>query len=193
LNDTFIPPSEDILDNRQFFKAVLDPRRDILSPAFDGLSTLHLKVKATIATAVTIIKAVSTPVQNFQEQSSFSPILGIIACMILALVGIVLTFQHFRQGASFRLLRALIIAIHLLNPVATIRLRLATIRPMMNRLAQVAIPLLLLSLTSFMNFLFYTWTMQSTPATKRYAIRTVRRPRRLLVVASILVSAKNSK
>jgi hypothetical protein len=92
------------LDNRQFFKAALNPRRDLLSPALDGLSTLQLKVKptkATIATAVTVIKAVPTPVQILQEQSSFSPILGIIACMILALVGTVLTFQHYRQGASW--------------------------------------------------------------------------------------------
>jgi hypothetical protein len=92
------------LDNRQLFKAALDPRRDLLSPTLDGLSTLHLKVKptkATIATAVTVIKAVPTPVQIFQEQSSFSPILGIIACMILALVGTVLTFQHYRQGAAW--------------------------------------------------------------------------------------------
>jgi hypothetical protein len=92
------------LDNRQFFKAVLDPRRDLLSPVLDGLSTLHLKVKstkATIATAVTVVKAVPTPVQILQEQSSFSPILGIIACMILALVGTVLTFRHYRQGASW--------------------------------------------------------------------------------------------
>jgi hypothetical protein len=92
------------LDNRQFFKAALDPRRDLLSPALDGLSTLHLKVKptkATIATAVTVIKAVPTPVQILQEQSSFSPILGIIVCMILALVGTVLTFQHYRLGTSW--------------------------------------------------------------------------------------------
>jgi hypothetical protein len=92
------------LDNRQFFKAVLDPRRDLLSPALDGLSTLHLKVKptkVTIATVVTVLKAVPTPVQILQEKSSFSPILGIIACMILALVGTVLTFQHYRQGASW--------------------------------------------------------------------------------------------
>jgi hypothetical protein len=70
----------------------------------DGLNTLHLKVKPTkitIATAVTVIKAVPTPVQILQEQSSFSPILGIIACTILALVGTVLTFQHYRQGASW--------------------------------------------------------------------------------------------
>ena len=92
------------LDNRQFFKTVLSPRHDLLSPALDGLSTLHLKVKptkATIATAVSVVKFVPTPVENFQEESSFSPILGIIACMILALVGTVLAFQHYRQSASW--------------------------------------------------------------------------------------------
>ena len=92
------------LDNRQFFKAVPDPRRDLLSPALDGLSTLHLKVKptkATIATAVTVVKVVPTPVQIFQEKSSIVPMLGIFACMILALVGTVFAFQHYRQGASW--------------------------------------------------------------------------------------------
>ena len=92
------------LDNRQLFKTALGPRHDLLSPALDGLSTLHLKVKptkATITTAVSIVKAVPTPVQLFQEQCSFSPILGIVACMILALVGTVLAFQHYRQGASW--------------------------------------------------------------------------------------------
>ena len=91
------------LDNRQFFKLVLG-RRDLLSPAVDGLSTLHLKVKPTkptIATAVTVVKAVPSPVQIFQEQSSFLLILGIIACMVLALAGTVLAFQHHRQGASW--------------------------------------------------------------------------------------------
>lgn len=93
------------LDSRQHFKTVLGPRRDLLSPALDGLSTLHLKVKPTkvIATAVTVIKAVPTPVQKFQEQSSLSPILAIVACTILALVGTVLTFQHYRQGDSWSL------------------------------------------------------------------------------------------
>ena len=92
------------LDNRQFFKAALGPRHDLLSPALDGLSALHLKVKptkVTITTAVTVVKAVPIPVQILHEQSSFPPILGIIACMILALVGTVLAFQHYRQGASW--------------------------------------------------------------------------------------------
>ena len=91
------------IDNRQFFKAVPGPRDDLLSPALDGLSTLHLKVKPTkaaIATAVTVVKAVPIPVQIFQEQSSIVPMLGIFACTILALVGTVLAFQHYRQGAS---------------------------------------------------------------------------------------------
>ena len=91
------------LDNRQFFKSVLG-RRDLLSSALDGFSTLHLKVKPakpTVATAVTVVKSVPTPVQIFQEQSSFSPVLGVIACTILALVGTVLAFQHHRQGASW--------------------------------------------------------------------------------------------
>ena len=104
MNNTFIPPSGDIhLDNRQFFKSVLG-RRDLLSSALDGFSTLHLKVKPakpTVATAVTVVKSVPTPVQIFQEQSSFSPVLGVIACTILALVGTVLAFQHHRQGASW--------------------------------------------------------------------------------------------
>jgi hypothetical protein len=34
------------LDNRQFFKSVLG-LRDLLSPALDAVSTLHLKVKPT--------------------------------------------------------------------------------------------------------------------------------------------------
>lgn len=93
------------LDNRQFFKeAVLDPRHELLSPALDGLSTLHLKVKpieTTIATSVAVVKATPTPVQIFQEQSSVVPMLGILACMIFALVGTVLAFQHYRQGASW--------------------------------------------------------------------------------------------
>jgi hypothetical protein len=89
------------LDNHQFFKTVPNPRHDLLSPALDGLSTLHLKVKPTISTAVNVVKAVPTPVQFFHEQSSIAPILVIIACMILALVGTVLTFQHYRQGASW--------------------------------------------------------------------------------------------
>ena len=91
------------LDNCQFFKSALG-RRDLSSPALDGFSTLHLKVKPimpTIATAVTVVKSVPTPVQISQEQSSFSPTLGIIACMILALVGTVLSYQHYRQGASW--------------------------------------------------------------------------------------------
>ena len=95
------PPS---IDNRQFFKAALDPCHDLLSPALDGLSTLQLKVKpttATITTAVTVVKSVPAPVQIFQEQSSIAPMLGIFACMILALVGTVLAFQHYRQGASW--------------------------------------------------------------------------------------------
>ena len=92
------------LDNRQYFKAVLSPRHDLLSPALDGLNTIHLKVKPTkaiIATAVTVVKVVPTPVQIFQKESLFSPIFGIIACMILALVGTILAFQHYRQGASW--------------------------------------------------------------------------------------------
>ena len=91
------------LDSRQFFKSVLG-RRDLLSPASDGLSTVYLKVKptkATISTTVTVVKAVPTPVQIFQDQFSVSPILGIIACIILALVGTVLAFQNYRQGASW--------------------------------------------------------------------------------------------
>ena len=55
---------------------------------------------ATIATAVTVIKAVSIPVQNLQGQSSFSPIFGIIACMILASLELFLLFSY-RQGASW--------------------------------------------------------------------------------------------
>jgi hypothetical protein len=93
------------LNNRPFFKTVLDSRHGLLSPALDGLRrTVHLKVKptkATIATAVTVVKAVPTPVQIFQKQSSISPIWCIFACMILALVGTVLTFQHYRHGASW--------------------------------------------------------------------------------------------
>ena len=89
------------LDNRQFLKLVPGRR---LSPALDVVSTLHLKVKPTkptIATAVTVVKALPTPVQNFQEQSSSLAILGIFACMILALVGTVLVLQHHRQSASW--------------------------------------------------------------------------------------------
>ena len=97
------------LDKRQVFKSVLGRRRDVLSPAFDGLSTLHLEVKPTkpvIATAVTVVKAVPTPVQIFQEQSSFLAIMGIIACAIFALIGTVLAFQHHHQGASWSSLSA---------------------------------------------------------------------------------------
>jgi hypothetical protein len=96
---------------RHFYPAVgghtptsLNIRRDLLSPALNCLTTLHLKVKPikpTIATAVTVVKAVPTPVQIFQEQSFLSPIFCIIACMILALVGTVLSYQHYRQGASW--------------------------------------------------------------------------------------------
>ena len=92
------------LDKRQFFKSVLGRRRDFLSPALDVLNTLHLKVKPTkptIATAVTVVKTLPTPVQNFQEQSSFLAIMCIIACMIFALVGTIVAFQHHRQDASW--------------------------------------------------------------------------------------------
>ena len=97
------------LDKRQFFKSVLGRRRDFLSPALDVLNTLHLKVKPTkpvVATVVTVVKSVPTPVQIFQEQSSFLAIMGIIACTIFALVGTVLAFQHHRQGASWSSLSA---------------------------------------------------------------------------------------
>ena len=92
------------LNNRQSLKAVIDARRDLLSPALDGLSTLHNKVKpaqATVATAVTVVKLAPTPVQVFQEQSTMGPMWGIFACMMFALVGIVLAFQHHRQPSSF--------------------------------------------------------------------------------------------
>ena len=90
------------LDNRQFFKSVLG-RRDLLSPASEGLSTLRLvkPTKPIFATTVTVVKVVPTPVQIFQEQSSLLPILCIIACMILALAGTVLSYQQYRQGASW--------------------------------------------------------------------------------------------
>jgi hypothetical protein len=84
------------LDKRQFFKSVLG-RRDLLSTAL-------FKVKPTkpiIATTVTVVKAIPTPVQIFQEQSPFLLMLFIIACIILALVGTVLASQHYRQGASW--------------------------------------------------------------------------------------------
>ena len=89
-------------NNRQVFKSVLGRR--LLTPVLNGLTTLRLKVKPTkpiIATAVTVVKAVPTPVQVFQEQSFWLPILCIIACMMLALAGTVLSFQHYRQGASW--------------------------------------------------------------------------------------------
>ena len=87
------------LNNPQVFKSVLGRR--LLSP---GLTTLRLKVKPTkpiIATAVTVVKAIPTPVQVFQEQSFWLPILCIIACMMLALAGTVLSYQHYREGASW--------------------------------------------------------------------------------------------
>lgn len=90
------------LENRQSLKAILDAHHDFLSPALDSVSTLHFRVKpvkATIGTAVTVIKSVPTPVQLSQEQSTVGAILGICACMVLALVGTVLVFQHSRQRA----------------------------------------------------------------------------------------------
>ena len=91
------------LNNRQSLKAVVDARRDLLSPALDGLSTLHLKspAQATIASAVTVVKLAPTPVQVVQEQSTMGPAWGIFACAMLALVGTVLAFQHHRQASSF--------------------------------------------------------------------------------------------
>ena len=90
-------------NNRPFIKSVLG-RRDLLSPVLNGLTTLRLKIKPTkpiIATAVTVVKAVPTPVQICQEQSFWLPIFCIIACMTLALAGMVLSYQHYRQGASW--------------------------------------------------------------------------------------------
>jgi hypothetical protein len=91
------------LNNRQSLKAVVDARRDLLSPALDGLGTLHLNkpAQATIASAVTVVKFAPTPVQVVQEQSTMGPTWGIFACAMLALVGTVLAFQHHRQASSF--------------------------------------------------------------------------------------------
>ena len=92
--------------NRQPLKVIFDVRHDLLSPALDGLSAQHLKVKsveATIATAVTVVKGVPTPVQISQEQSTMAIMLGIFACVMFALVGTVLAFQRYRdrEGSHF--------------------------------------------------------------------------------------------
>ena len=99
------------------------------------------------ATAVTVVKAVPTPVQYFQRQSSFSLILGcshdtrfVWNCSFFKL-----SLLSALSTGPPRLRRILIIAIHLLNPIVAIQLRLTRIRPM-NPLAQAAIPLLIVSI-----------------------------------------------
>ena len=87
-----------LVDNRQSYKAIFDTG---ISPPLHGLSTLRPAVnpeKAIIATAVTTIQNIPTPVQVFQEQSIIGATLAVLACLILALIGVTLVFQHSRQG-----------------------------------------------------------------------------------------------